>query len=493
MGIGIVKAQQPRPPSAAQTIIYPAAVQLTAEVPALNSTIERVRLFIQIPDAETQIIELTPAQAILPDPEPTLLPDAPTPTPSPIPADPRTTLTYLYLLDADALPRLFDTVQVVWEVTLDDGEQIIFESDFIFQDARLIWRLIDDPRDRLDIYVPSGDARIDPIAPELRLLYDLLSDITDTTPPLRWMLYLGIEDYLCIPRDDELIAIWEGIVAPCSNQVAEAIFTRSGIMPIRYNETILVTARQYLVDLLFDTFFADRWAGRDVPPWFDQALRRFLNRAPESPLYAPAITAARTGQLFTLEEMQTPDENLDAALYDAQGYSLFAYMLDRLEVQGMYAFARDIEQYESFAEAYQAAMGEAFERVVTNSERWLFTDRALQVYSVSPYIPPTLTPSATLRFSATPSHTPTRTRTATATATPSTPTATSTITPSRTPTPPPLTNTPRPPGSLNPTPAPSAEPQPAPGISPVQTVLVGGLVVTIALLVVALFRTGNNR
>lgn len=487
-GILPLRAQNTPAMQMREEIIYPMAIRLTATVPAPVDQLVSSRLFVFIGEEQRDEITLDLNEIILPQAAPpTPRPDQPPPTPIS-----ETQLDYLYPLSAaDPFP-LFSSMQIVWEVTLENGTVISTEKRFTFEDQRLQWQYSADPSERISAYYATGvQDTINPALAEIRNRYDALASATERSPHFEWILYLGIEPPGCLDVEGALMAIGvrSGLRIPCSETNARALLREAGLTSVRPNEEDDLT--DYLYDIVWSEFVTPLWQESDVPVWFSGAVRRFFEPTPKLTSLAPALAAARTDSLFTLAEIENPPANVDSTVYAAQTYGLLAYMISRVGREGVYQLMREIADHETFAEAYQAVMGEPVNRIVQNWEAWIFTSTAASYYGITPYSASTPTPMPTSTLTITP--TATRTPTITPTPTATQPTPIPTVTPSRTSPPAPPTNTARPPGSLDATPIPPTTVTASGGFSTAQAIIVAVLILLIAAMAVVFIRTGNRK
>lgn len=471
-----------------EEVIYPMAIRLTATVPTSEDQITASRLYIIIDGEERDAVTHDVAEVIVPQPPPpTPRPDQPRPTPVN-----ETQLDYIYPLSAaDPFP-LFTPIQIIWEVTLESGIVMSAERRFTFEDQRLIWRYNPDPQAHLSTYYSVGvHDRVNPVLAEVRGRYDALAAATGQTPHFEWILYLGIEPPGCVDADGTLLAVgpFSGYRLECREANARALLREAGLTAIRPPEDADLT--DYLYDILWHGFVDPLWDQAEVPAWFEDATRRFFEPTSKLTSLAPAIAAARTDSLFSLAEVENPPSNLDETVYAAQTYGMVAYMISRVGREGVYQLMREVGNYDTFAEAYQAVIGESLTRIVQNWQTWIFTNNAASYYAITPYSASTPTPMPTSTATITP--TATQTPTITPTATPTQPTPIPTVTPSRTPSPLPPTNTARPPGSLDPTPIPPAATAPSGGLSTPQAIIVAVLILMIAAIAIVFIRTGNRK
>jgi hypothetical protein len=240
-------------------------------------------------------------------------------------------------------------------------------------------------------------------------------------------------------------------------------------------------------DALFDSFHTLLHPDTNVPAWFVSALRLLYRPTSKSDLLAPALSAARSNTLLTLDEMATsPLQGARADVWRAQSYGMLLYVADAVGLDGVWQLARDVSSA-GFAAAYERIMRQPLTSLVRNARDWLLTPRGEAAYSLAVYAQPTRTaaPSATFTpFPATRTPRPDASLTPTPTITP-TPTQrpTATLTP---------TITPRPPGSLD-TPTPIPAQTTTPLIEPTsRTSILAVLIIILAVLIITFARVGRR-
>ncbi len=265
-----------------------------------------------------------------------------------------------------------------------------------------------------------------------------------------------------------------------------------------------MSAEDYVVGALVREAYAPLWEGKAPPEWFVDGLAEFYAPSPKNVLLPPVQQAARDGTLLSLSEMETAQAQ-PSALWRAQSFGMILYIADTIGFPGLFDLARvDAGDFDA---AYGQAMPISPDALIPAWQQWIFSRNAEAVYGLTPYQPPTPTPSVTPTPSdtplpsATPTASPTLTLTPSTTPTPSntprgyvgTYTPPPTVTPSPTDTPAPATITPLPPGSLptitpTPTPLEAAVAQPT-----VQAGAITFLVLLLGLLVFLFIRLGNRR
>ncbi len=347
--------------------------------------------------------------------------------------EPQARLIYTWPIPADAQLPLFGKVDYVWTFTTFDGSRGTLSDSFVFSDPRFEWVRSPDATGHFSVTAPrSLSLLIEP----LRQLHALLEKNTGRT--LTYNLILYDQPSGCGYSD-------------LTSQVASS----SGCLSLFSGYQVLerppgVNAETFFVSALVRDAYAPLWVGKDVPAWFVAGLGQFYAPTPKNALQPPAQAAARTNTLFSLSDMRVAQSS---SLWQAQSFGMILYIADTITLRGLFDLAH--VDADSFAAAYQSAMGTPITALIPAWKQWLFTAAAASGYGITPYQPPTPTPTPTL----TPS--PTFTATSTPSLTPSltpTPTLTPlgirtyvpppTVTRGPTDTPPPPSITPRPPGSL---------------------------------------------
>jgi hypothetical protein len=345
-------------------------------------------------------------------------------------------------------------------------------------------------------------AVIEQVLRDMGTIYDFLSENTGLSPSLNVLVYTNSLPPGCVQNGEgQSVAIGpvSGVEIPCDSTLASIIIRTSGYDLVESNSDSLNGIKKALTAYLTDEFYASLWAGKEVPAWFASGLAQFYTPGLKVTSYPPLLTAARNDNLFSLDMFdEGPSSSEDLDLWQAQSYGLILYIADQIGVPRLFALARDIQDAETFADAYQSALNKPITALVSDFKNWVFTDQAASAFEVDIYQPATFTPTPSRTPTFTPTFTPTPTLTLTFTATVTgvlTNTPTATFTPSSTPTPEPPTPTPRPPGSLNtPTPVPPQTINPVNALSnPVVAlgILTVGLVV-IAVIALILMRFRNK-
>lgn len=454
------------------SVVFPQALffQFVVDVPA--NQISVLRLVIDLPNQEPQIIDLDPFDAEI--------------------TDPFTELEFFWELPQNNQVRLFEDINYRWQVvTL--SEDVIESSGIIdYRDTRVDWITDTDTQGRLDITYPAG--RFSPSTMRggtddlLNLLYP-----NNTAPTLNILVYPEELPFGC----NQDLATGDGVFVlqfldesrefPCDSSYADRALQNSNFILIQVaNEAEF---RDRIADVVTEFYYDDLWQGVDVPIWFEQGLVTFYEPGGKSEFLLAAQQADRTNQIFSYNEMLSiPDDATERELWDIQSFGMVLYMADTIGVEGLFGFARNLQGAESFEANYQSAMGQPLASVVQAWRSWLFRQSTADAYLFHPYLAPTPTPSST----------PTATWTPTITTTPSpTDDIPPTIRPSNTPRPPTATVTPLPAQGFSvrrtPTPTPVVPEQTVTAPSPEIGVVLVGFGAVFVLLILLISRLSNRR
>jgi hypothetical protein len=466
-------------------------------------------------------------------------------------SDPYTELAYSWMIPRANPPRLFEEITFSWRVVSTRDEVSESESSLTFTDQRTAWVQESDPAGKLILTIPAlepslesvpitpadmqvettpepvnapnepavGDMTIIPpaagveaVIPEIaftpsgpqptidlpvsgasRLMTDLqpvyesLSENTGRDLALNLLVYTDAFPPGCTQNgENQPVARGpvSGIEIPCDESLVDVIFRASGYDLLQSESSSLNQIEIVVTAAMVARFYEIAWQGKVVPDWFQVGLKQFYAPNLKSSLYPILMRTARTNGLLPLDGSGSVNANVE--LWQAQSYGLVLYIADQIGVPGLFRLAN--ADADTFAAAYQAAMGKPLSTLLNDWERWIFTDRAVTAFSFTANQAATATPTATRTLS------PSPTATATSTFTPTfTPTVTGVLsatpsptrTPTRTLTPEPATSTPRPAGSLNtPTPVPPPAVNPISSLSSPATALG---ILTIGLVLIAVF------
>ncbi len=369
-----------------------------------------------------------------------------------------------YFWEFDTSLELFSEVTYEWQIVDNSGQEAFVRDRFILQDERVEWVQAEDPLGILDLTLPADGPSPDQIWQNTRLAFNLISANTGRTDRFNVVLYnADLPASGCTGSDaDSMVAtgMISGAELACKPNRSEAIYRANDYDVVEARSGTIAGAQAALTTFFAKQIYGDLWQANTVPDWFLDGLAQFYIPTPKATLLGVIQNAARTNQLLPLEGMF---RSAPGDLWQAQSYTMVAYIADKIGVQRLYDLANRMgEPGADFNEAYEAAAGEPLNALVSNLRRWLFTDAAAGAFTFTVYQAETPTPTATVTNTATSTATPTQTPTITASpsvtgvlsATPSL-----TPRPSQTPTRPPATITPRPAGSLfTPTPVPPVNP-----------------------------------
>jgi hypothetical protein len=338
-----------------------------------------------------------------------------------------------------------------------------------------------DPQPTVDLTV-IGVSRL---MTDLQPVYASLAQNTGQDLSLNLLVYTDAFPPGCTQNDENQPVARgpvSGIEIPCDESLANVIFRASGYELLQSMSSNLNQIEIVVTAAMVARFYEIAWQGKAVPDWFQVGLKQFYAPNLKSSLYPTLMRMARNNGLLPLDGSGSANNDL----WQTQNYGLVLYIADQIGVPSLFRLAN--VDADTFAAAYQAAMGKPLSTLLNDWERWIFTDRAVAAFSFTAYQAATATPTATRTLS------PTPTATATSTVTPTfTPTVTGVLsatpsptrTPTRTLTPEPATRTPRPAGSLNtPTPVPTQAVNPISGLSSPVTALG---ILTIGLVLIAVF------
>jgi hypothetical protein len=330
------------------------------------------------------------------------------------------------------------------------GRIATFGRSVPFTDARAgEWIVDEDPRGFFDL---TYSGNLDPAAIRVALegSYDLLETYLGQREIPHFILYPSDIPAGCFrTRTGEPIVFLNtpdgGQQKACNLALANRIYADSGYIVVEYPASSgpVEAIRQ----ALFDVFFNPVWEGVDVPLWFRQGVKLVYLTEGKADLLNRSRQAVRSGQVFSIHELQAPPTGPLRSLWEAQSYGLVLYTATLTGVDGLFRFAANPSG--RFETAYESLVGLSLETVLANWQNWLFSPQAESAYRYSVYMAETPTPTVTLSptpFPPTPTPIPTSTATHTFTPTVTgvlSPTPTYTATPSRTPIPPTPTVTPR--------------------------------------------------
>jgi hypothetical protein len=423
-------------------VIFPQSIRYFITILSRVEEIQEATLIIQAEGKPAEIIRINLAE-----------PEAAT--------DIFTDLAHIWEFDV-ALP-LFSEIIYEWRITQMNGEEASVRDRLILSDQRTDWVESEDPSSVFDLLLPAGDLRPDQVRQALQPVIDLLAANTGQTRRFHLVIYPQTMPTSGCTEDHDsgLVAVApvSEVTVPCDPQRALQIYTNSGYDVVESRSLTVAAVQASLAEFLSRQFYAPLWSGKSVPAWFIAGMGQFYAPAPNTRFLGLVQNAARTNRVYSLSDMMTQQSD---DLWRAQAYAMVLYIADQIGIPGLYTLAALSGDEESFESAYENAIGQPVDTLLSDLEGWIFTRAASSAFVFHPYLAETPTPTATatstLTLTPTPTTTPTPTPTLTVTGELSpTPTPSQTATP--TPTQAPATVTPRPPGSLfTPTPTPSPNP-----------------------------------
>lgn len=412
-------------------------------------------------------------------------------------------------LDEEPSPALFEPVDYRWEVAVRGQPLAEAEGTFLAVDRQAgSWQMAGRPPVVLRWLNPNLAGQI--VWDEIMAAYGLLDRQMDGPPAFEFAIY-DPDARLCESVRDEATGEVRQVVQargdpveyPCSADLYERVYVRSGITFVQRPTFGLSELEDTLIAAMVSQTYGDLWAGAGVPAWFESGLAALYRLRPGTAALELARSAARTGQLFSLDALQAslPETATYAsrALWTAQGYTLVLMLADRYGADAPFDLARAAGQESGgFAGALRSLTGGDQQALWDSWQGWLFAEDALRVAGWTPYMPempiPTATPTAS---PVPPTRTPTVTRTPTLTPTERVPgvvpqtvvvlqiSPTARLAP---------TNTPLPPGSLPPATPPQPEgKEDGEGLDPVVVGIIVGIAALVLLLAATLFAGRRRR
>lgn len=397
---------------------------------------------------------------------------------------------------------MFSAIEYSWQVVTTQDAVATVPGAVEFTDTRTQWIVDEDPDGVLNLVIPAGGLSASAIRNGLRPTYQRLVENTGRDTSLTAILFNNQIPVGCARNNAGepviIVNFVEGGEIPCDLNRAQAVYRASDMTVMDYTVSGgLVQVQTLLIDYFFDALYTPIWQESGVPVWFRAGLRQFYSPVSHRNLLPILQTAGRARGLLSLNVMNLEPSVNNAELWQAQSYGMVLFIADEIGVPALFELAREAPDGDSFATAYESAMGQSLELLMVQMQNWLFTGGIEGLFAYSMYADTTPTPEPTRTFTPFP---PTPTFTATVTLTPTntptrTPTATVTgvlsqtplpsLTPSDTPVPPTPSNTPRPAGSLVDAP-PTA--QTSPDTVPPNILLAAGIIVIAALVAVVLLR-----
>jgi len=371
-----------------------------------------------------------------------------------------TDIAYIWEISPDRIPGLFRDVNYEWAAVDNNGDRTFARDKFVFRDQRAEWVRSEDPAGFINLTLVADGPSAAQVRQSVLLPYNLISANVGRVQPLNILLYdADLPSSGCVhDAENAQVAIGplSGTVLECDANRAAAVFQRSGYDWVQVARSgVESTVAGALVQLITRRFYDSVWLDKAVPDWFKIGLAQFYSPSSKAMLLGTIRSAARNDTLYAIDEMAA--ERTGDELWQVQSYAMVVYIADRIGVDGLFKLAK-LDSAESFAQAYQAAVGQPVSALLPNLSRWIFNVGAESAFGYTPYQP--ATPTATSTATSTPTPTLTATLTEPPTLTPSvtgvlSATPSLTHTPSRTPTSLPPSVTPRPASALyTPTPIP---------------------------------------
>lgn len=421
-----------------------------------------------------------------------------------------TDLSYVWEVPPGDPPPYLETVTYNWLVTTSRDAAAPVPGSFYYTDNRSTWTEWQSEDGVLRLIVPEGAPDPDSIYRRISPVYALLAETTGTTVPN--FAYILFSDDLpsnpCMPDDAGNFTLFDSVTSrsfACDEGLVNAAYGQAGVQPLQMDSLASGALTERIVREMVGAFYAPIWASDGVPDWFRAGMTRFYQ--PEAALEDLGILreAERNNRLFNLNALRTLDEGEDELLWQAQSYGYVVYLARLIGVPALLDLSVSAASTESFAAAYENAVGRPIDTLLPNFRNWIYTSEAESDFLLTPYLAatPTPTPSRTpTPFPPTETYTPTPTFTPTFTPT-LTPTPTVTgvltdtplpsLTPTITTTARPPTITPRPAGSLRNTDTAAAEDSNDDAIPPVAIGAVAAIFVVFALLTVVYLRMLRRR
>lgn len=407
IGTTVVLAQEENTPTPTQslfdvdfeyTVAFPQRMALTATFMDETDVLEQVLLQLEVPNSEPVLVEYPADQPLATGSRNTVIAD------------------YDYIFDSGNPPPLFSEIAITWTVTNAFGQTETFSDTVQFTDARVDWETVSDEANRVTLTYPAGSLNASVIFERVMQLYDLLQTSTGDTLRFQFMIYPEDTPPGCdLNRADEPVVqiILDGVVqlAPCNLSLALSIIQEAGYTII--SDTGSANYVSTILDGMFNAFYEPRWGNVDVPDWFRHSLREFVDLTPNPQALAVSRATLRTGQPLMLSEMsERPiEDSVRQRVWDAQAIGMLRYLIDRIGTERLFILAQSIGQAGSFVTAYQNITGESVELLIPGWEVWVYSRRADNMFTFTPYLEMTPTPTATPTLTPTPTATPTLTPT----------------------------------------------------------------------------------
>ncbi len=457
-------------------ILFPQAIRFIVSLTVAPQAVASASLTIMPPNAQPITVSLDPKSSIVTYSAATV------------------TLGYVWKIPVEHAPPLFSIINYQWSVKTTDGKVSTYNGgSVVFADPRVDWMRYPYPQEHLDLTVPTS---FSPFIGALRQTHALIAKNTGFTFDEK--LLVSPIDPGCTPSPDDptknIVTGELGLVVTCDPGIEQAAMTGYRVLALPPN----ADPEDFLTGVWVQEAYAPLWDQKSLPVWFIDGLAQFYNPERKDGLLLPVQQAARSGTLYNLDQMNDNTLLPATALWRAQSYGMVLYIVHQIGVQGLFDLAR--VPAADFDTAYRQVMNAPTSALIPAWQQWIFTASAQGDYGITPYQPPTSTPTITPTFTSTATLTPTATLLPSITPLPSstppgvrTYTPPPTVTSSPTPTQQPPSVTPRPPGSLpTPTPEPTALQQTVaqPGFQAGVATLLGLLLVLLIFLYV---RLGNRQ
>lgn len=343
--------------------------------------------------------------------------------------EPEVVFEYLWNIDPESPPTLFEEIRVSWAFTLSSGEQEEVPSTVVYADPRTEW--LTETIDTVTIAIPSN--RFDPqvIRESLQEVYELMSDNTGQTASVAVTVFdQTIPENPCIQNAerDSIVMTESNAEVPCDIDIIRQIYAANGYTPVQVLTGSAGEVQDVVTEVLFDSLYTEQ----NAPEWFLYGLKQFYTPTEKLNFLQTSRQSVRINRPIANVSV-VPDDPARLLIWQAQSYGMVQYMAEQIGVEALFQLA----EAESIEEAYESETGQSIAGLITAWGNWVFTSAAERAYQYTPYLPPTatITPSLTRTLTLTPTATLTFTLTPTITDTvgftPS-PFPTDTITPTRT-------------------------------------------------------------
>ncbi|NPV65601.1 MAG: hypothetical protein HPY64_00485 [Anaerolineae bacterium] len=312
-----------------------------------------------------------------------------------------TTWRYDWPIPPEGAPKLFVPVSYRWTLADAAGVQQEAEGEFLFAPGSADFRHGGEPP--LSFSVVDSSLNLRMARQAVLPAYALMSTQTALEPAFRWAVLpsgfafcVSIIDANGNPASVVLAPApkEEPAAYPCREEDAERLFAESGYQILRRRTVGLLPFENELVDAMFEAFYGQYWAERDVPSWFRAGLRQYLHVNPDPLAIRYLQVEGRADRLFNAAQMQSEPVEADRQLWEAQAYSLVLYLADRYGAEAPLTLARGVIEG-GWAQGFSELVGGDLEALMAGWERWLYTDAAARAGGWTLYMPATATPTPT--------------------------------------------------------------------------------------------------